>query len=325
MEDVDVVVVVRQRAQRLRQLSPSPRHPRRRGRPVLAAGDVRVLGGRQVLLVLVRVDQPAGPGGDVDEERDDARAGGRRVRRRPGPTSAPASAPRTSAGRPRSRPTPAPRRPRAGRAPSTWCRRPGRSRRRRRAARAGAAARAPARSRARPTPAPDASRASRARNQSRSLTRQATAQSTKNATKMSSSASRESTKCRPSKHSSSPATQPSSVEPVSRRASRHITRTISEPTTAEAIRQPKGSMPKTCSPSAISHLPTSGWTIIDGSSFQIPVVVPSRICSFGLVDVLPDVAVVEHRPGVLGVVRLVERELPRRPQLPDPQEEREQR
>ena len=98
--------------------------------------------------------------------------------------------------------------------------------------------------------------------------------------KMSSSASRESTKCRPSKQSSSPATQPRTVEPVSRRASRHITTTISAPTTAEAIRQPNGSIPKKCSPAAISHLPTSGCTIRDGSSFQMPLVVPSRIFSF---------------------------------------------
>ena len=74
--------------------------------------------------------------------------------------------------------------------------------------------------------------------------------------------------------------QPSSVDPVSRRASRHITRTISVPATTAAIRHPNGSIPKAFSPSAISHLPTSGCTISDGSSFQIPVVVPSRIFSF---------------------------------------------
>ena len=51
------------------------------------------------------------------------------------------------------------------------------------------------------------------------------------------------------------------------------------PATAAENRQPKGSMPNAFSPSAISHLPTSGWTIIDGSSFQIPVTVPSRIRS----------------------------------------------
>ena len=73
--------------------------------------------------------------------------------------------------------------------------------------------------------------------------------------------------------------QPSSVEPVSRRTSRISTSTISDPTTAAAIRQPNGSIPNAFSPSAISHLPTSGWTTIDGSSFQTPVVRPSRILS----------------------------------------------
>ena len=73
--------------------------------------------------------------------------------------------------------------------------------------------------------------------------------------------------------------QPSSVEPVSLLASRHITSTISVPATTEATRQPNGSIPNALSPSAISHLPTSGWTMSDGSSSQIPVVVPSRIWS----------------------------------------------
>ena len=108
--------------------------------------------------------------------------------------------------------------------------------------------------------------ASRPRCQSRSATMQWTPQRMKNATKMSSSASRESTSCRPSSDSSSPATTPSIVEPVIRRAKRHITSTMSEPTTAAETRQPKGSMPNALMPSAISHLPTSGWTIISGLS-----------------------------------------------------------
>ena len=37
-------------------------------------------------------------------------------------------------------------------------------------------------------------------------------------------------------------------------------------TTADAVRQPVGSIPKTLIPAAISHLPTSGWTIIEGPS-----------------------------------------------------------
>ena len=87
----------------------------------------------------------------------------------------------------------------------------------------------------------------------------------------------------PSRQSSSPATQPSIVEPVRRRTSRHITSTIREPTTAAAIRQPNGSMPKAFSPSAIIHLPASGWTTIDGFCSHRPDVVrPSRIRSFAL-------------------------------------------
>ena len=73
---------------------------------------------------------------------------------------------------------------------------------------------------------------------------QLTAHSTKNARKMSSRASRESTSCMPSKHISRPATRPSSVERVTRRASRIITITISDPTTAEETRQPNGVIPK---------------------------------------------------------------------------------
>ncbi len=141
---------------------------------------------------------------------------------------------------------------------------------------------------------------------------------------MSSSASRDSTRCSPSRLSSRPATQPSAVEPVSRRPSRTITTTISAPATAAENRQPNGSMPNAFSPSAISHLPTSGWTIIDGSSFQIPVTVPSRIRLVGAADVLLDVAEVQQGPRVLRVVRLVELEAVRRAEVPQPQEQGEQ-
>ena len=80
-----------------------------------------------------------------------------------------------------------------------------------------------------------------------------------------------------------PATQPSSVEPVRRRTSRISTSTISDPATAAAIRQPNGSIPNAFSPSAISHLPTSGCTTIDGLSCHTPEVVrPSRIRSLAL-------------------------------------------
>ncbi len=67
------------------------------------------------------------------------------------------------------------------------------------------------------------------------------------------------------------------VEPLTRRTKRHITSTISAPTTADAVRQPVGSIPTTLMPAAISHLPTSGWTTIEGPSCQRPVTWPLRI------------------------------------------------
>ena len=100
--------------------------------------------------------------------------------------------------------------------------------------------------------------------------------------KMSSSASRDSTNCSPSKHSSSPATTPSSVEPVIRRASRTITATISVPTTAEATRHPNGSIPNRCSPNPMSHFPVSGWTTMLGWSVHRFVRWPARIFSSAL-------------------------------------------
>ena len=149
----------------------------------------------------------------------------------------------------------------------------------------------------RPVPA-----ASRSRSHCRSATTQCAPHSMKKARKMSSSASRESTSCRPSSDSSSPATRPSTVEPVTRRTKRHISSTISAPTTAEAIRQPAGSIPNTLMPTAISHLPTSGWTIIDGPSWNRPVTLAVEDRLVGVLDVGVDVAEVEQRPGVLGVV-----------------------
>ena len=71
---------------------------------------------------------------------------------------------------------------------------------------------------------------------------------------------RESTNSSPSSDISSPATQPSSVERVIRRAIRQISRMASEPNTALANRQPKEFSPNSHSPTAISSLPTSGWT-----------------------------------------------------------------
>ncbi len=69
-----------------------------------------------------------------------------------------------------------------------------------------------------------------------------------------------STNSRPSSDSSSPAVQPSSVDRVSRRATRHITRIASVPKSAGAKRQPSVVSPKSHSPTAMSSLPTSGWT-----------------------------------------------------------------
>jgi hypothetical protein len=94
---------------------------------------------------------------------------------------------------------------------------------------------------------------------------------------MSRSARRESTNSIPSKHSSSPATQPSRVDPVSRRARRTITVIIRVPTTADAIRQPNGSMPNSSSPRPMSHLPTSGWTTMLGELWNRPWRFPARI------------------------------------------------
>ena len=62
--------------------------------------------------------------------------------------------------------------------------------------------------------------------------------------------------------------QPSMVDPVSRRTSRHMTRIISVPITAEEKRQPKGFSPKIHSPKAIIHLPTSGWTTMFGAAAE---------------------------------------------------------
>jgi hypothetical protein len=54
--------------------------------------------------------------------------------------------------------------------------------------------------------------------------------------------------------------QPSSVDLVSRRAIRHISKMASEPNTALENRQPSEFSPNIASPTAISSLPTSGCT-----------------------------------------------------------------
>jgi hypothetical protein len=45
-----------------------------------------------------------------------------------------------------------------------------------------------------------------------------------------------------------------------------VIKIISEPKTRDANRQPKEFIPKICSPAAISHLPTSGWTMNEAES-----------------------------------------------------------
>ncbi len=91
---------------------------------------------------------------------------------------------------------------------------------------------------------------------------------------MSSRAIRDMTKCSPSRVSSTPAIQPSTVEPVSRRTSLHITRIISVPVNAEEKRHPSGFMPNIHSPTAIIHLPTSGCTTSLTPGAKIPLVEP---------------------------------------------------
>ena len=68
------------------------------------------------------------------------------------------------------------------------------------------------------------------------------------------------TNSRPSSASSSPATQPSRVDLVIRRAIRASSRIDSEPTTATANRQPNGDRPKSHSPAAMSTFPNGGCT-----------------------------------------------------------------
>jgi hypothetical protein len=80
-------------------------------------------------------------------------------------------------------------------------------------------------------------------------------------TNRSSSPVRLCTKWCPSKASSSPAVQPSSVEPSSRRPIRATIRIDSVPQTADAKRHPNELVcPNSSSPSAIIHLPTGGCT-----------------------------------------------------------------
>ncbi len=77
---------------------------------------------------------------------------------------------------------------------------------------------------------------------------------------MSSSAVRLITNSSPSRASSRPATQPSRVDLVIRRAIRAVIKIDNEPTSATANRQPNGVSPNSHSPPAITTLPSGGWT-----------------------------------------------------------------
>ena len=143
---------------------------------------------------------------------------------------------------------------------------------------------------------------------------------------MSSSAIRDSTKCRPSKHSSSPAThaeqgraghpadQPDhhhDHQRARRRPRRPASRTgpcrtPSRPARSATCRPP-GGPPSRRGPSRARRGCRRGS--------------PRWPCA---VDVLAGVAEVQQRPRVLGVVGLVEEELVRRAELPQPQEQRQQ-
>jgi hypothetical protein len=105
------------------------------------------------------------------------------------------------------------------------------------------------------------------------MSKQPNAASTKNIRIRSSSAVRLITKCRPSTASNSPAVQPSTVDPVSRRAIRAIISTESVPRRATANRHPKGSRPNNCSPTEMIHFPAGGWTTKAGlplKTFSLP-------------------------------------------------------
>ncbi len=106
---------------------------------------------------------------------------------------------------------------------------------------------------------------------SRSITSRPKAASIQNMTKMSRIAVRLSTNSSPSRASRKPAAQPSSVERVIRRAIRAVIRMASEPATATANRQPNGVSPNSHSPTAMSILPSGGWTTYSP-------LVPSRMC-----------------------------------------------
>jgi len=104
----------------------------------------------------------------------------------------------------------------------------------------------------------------------------------------------DSTNSSPSSDISSPATQPSSVDRVIRRAVRHTSKIATVPNTALENRQPSGFSPNSASPMAIISLPTSGCTTYSPHPVPLhganrPVVCPAMMSWFarlGLAGVL---------------------------------------
>ncbi len=324
VEDVDVAVVVPERLQALDQAGEPVLDRLVGGRPVLvvverdvlpavgAAGDVvGVLRVREVLDVLRGVHQPAGPGGDVDDQADHHQVdeggyavGQQRLRdgerdperaaraRAPGHDEDPErrqrvdSLPLAAAGQ-----APADAGDQQPRPEEEGADRPPAVAADLSAPRVAPCGRGTSRGRG---PGSARRRAGRRPRRCRAVPA-ATAR----------------TPCRRSCRIS-PATHPSRVEPVSRRTNRIITRIISVPITAGTTRQPSGVKPNSFSPSPISHLPTSGWTAIEASGFQRSVGLSRQDVLVGdaavVVDVVARVAEVPQRPGVLGVVGLVELE-----------------
>ena len=334
VEDVDVAVVVPQRS-RPWTTSRCRARPAGRGRPVLELSNVmffpqsepprrsgctgcrrgtaRTGWGASASRSRSRRTRRARRSDEVDERRYAVRD--QRLRAGPGD-------PERLAGHRRTTRRPGRRRPPGGRRPPTWCRRPGPSRRPRRAATAGTAAPGPApRAGLRSAPAP-AAPSGRGTSRGRA-TRQCTAHSTKKATKMSRRASRESTKCSPSKQTSSPrrsragrageaADEPDHHQdqqrPDDRRYDPPAERVEPERLLAQAD-QPLADL------GVDDHrrvgLPEAGR--LPGQDLLVRAVV---------VDVVAGVAEVPQRPRVLGVVRLVELERVGRAELPQPQEQR---
>ena len=83
------------------------------------------------------------------------------------------------------------------------------------------------------------------------------------------------------------------------------------PKTSGATRQPNEFIPKKCSPAAISHLPTGGWTMNDAVVLHHVRRCPATIWALALLGPVPLVAELQQRVRVLGVVGLVEDQLVR--------------